>query len=39
MAVIGDAEHEVRPGDFMGFPIDGTPTHCATPAAAAISST
>jgi uncharacterized cupin superfamily protein len=24
-AVIGDAEVEVGPGDFMGFPIDGTP--------------
>jgi uncharacterized cupin superfamily protein len=24
-AVIGDAETEVGPGDFMGFPIDGTP--------------
>jgi uncharacterized cupin superfamily protein len=24
MAVIGDAEHEVGPGDFMGFAIDGT---------------
>ena len=23
-AVIGDAEHAVGPGDFMGFPIDGT---------------
>jgi uncharacterized cupin superfamily protein len=24
-AVIGDAEVEVGPGDFMGFPVDGTP--------------
>lgn len=26
-AVIGDAEVAVGPGDFMGFPIDGTPHH------------
>lgn len=25
VAVIGDAEVEVGPGDFMGFPVDGTP--------------
>jgi uncharacterized cupin superfamily protein len=26
-AVIGEAEVAVGPGDFMGFPIDGTPHH------------
>jgi uncharacterized cupin superfamily protein len=27
MALIGDAEVAVGPGDFMGFPTDGTPHH------------
>lgn len=26
-ALIGAAEHDVGPGDYLGFPIDGTPHH------------